>query len=50
MRIYPGHDYGDKPTMTLGENIKKSPLLRAKDLKDFQKRMHDYEKNRDAGS
>jgi len=50
VRIYPGHDYGDKPTMTLDENIKQSPLLRAKDLDDFKKRMDDYEKNREVGS
>ena len=50
IRIYPGHDYGDSLTISLQENIKKSPLLRAKDLNDFKKRMDNYEKNRTIGS
>tara|TARA_B100001996_G_scaffold374988_1_gene354343 strand:- start:381 stop:1043 length:663 start_codon:yes stop_codon:yes gene_type:complete len=49
-RIYPGHDYGEKPSVLLEENIKASPLLKAKDLNDFKKRMDNYEKNRKPGS
>ena len=50
IRIYPGHDYGDSLTISLQDNIKKSPLLRAKDLNDFKKRMDNYENNRTIGS
>ena len=49
-RIYPGHDYGEKPTITLEENVKISPLLQAKNLEDFKCRMDDYENNRKPGS
>ena len=48
--IYPGHDYGDKPNITLEENILNSPLLSANSLDEFKKRMDDYEKNRKIGS
>ena len=41
--IYPGHDYGEKPTISLKDNIKLSPLLQAKSEKDFIERMADYE-------
>ena len=44
--IYPGHDYGEKPTISLEENIKISPLLQAKSEKDFIERMANYEANR----
>ena len=44
--IYPGHDYGEKPTISLKENIKISPLLQAKSEKDFIERMANYEANR----
>tara|TARA_Y100000590_G_scaffold470248_1_gene663062 strand:+ start:217 stop:885 length:669 start_codon:yes stop_codon:yes gene_type:complete len=50
IRIYPGHDYGDKPTISLKENIASSSLLQASDLKDFKARMSDYENNRQPGS
>ena len=50
IKIYPGHDYGDRPNITLEENILNSPLLSAKSLDDFKKRMDDYEKNRKIGS
>ena len=50
IKIYPGHDYGDRPNITLEENILNSPLLSAKNLDDFKKRMDDYEKNRKIGS
>ena len=49
-RIYPGHDYGEKSTITLKENIKISHLLQARNLKNFQQRMEQYEKNRTPGS
>ena len=48
--IYPGHNYGDRPTISLEENINQSPLLRAKSLIDFKHRMNEYEKNRKLGS
>jgi len=44
--IYPGHDYGENPTISLKDNIKLSPLLQAKSEKDFIERMADYEANR----
>ena len=50
IKIYPGHDYGNKPNITLEENVLNSPLLNAKNLDDFKKRMDDYEKNREIGS
>ena len=50
IKVYPGHDYGDRPNITLEENILNSPLLSAKSLDDFKKRMDDYEKNRKIGS
>ena len=49
-RIYPGHDYGEKPTITLKENIKISPLLQARNLKNFQQRMDEFERTRKPGS
>ena len=50
LKIYPGHDYGDKPNITLEKNILNSPLLNANSLEEFKKRMDDYEKNRKTGS
>jgi len=44
--IYPGHDYGQKPYITLEDNIRISPLLRASSETDFLKRMAEYESNR----
>jgi len=44
--IYPGHNYGSKPTMTINENIKISDLLQASGEKDFIDRMKHYEKTR----
>ena len=44
--IYPGHNYGSKPTMTISENIKISYLLQASGKKDFIDRMKNYEKTR----
>ena len=39
--IYPGHDYGDVPSRTLGEESKKNPALRAKTLADFRRLTQD---------
>ena len=44
--IYPGHNYGSKPTMTMNENIKISNLLQASGERDFINRMKNYEKTR----
>jgi hydroxyacylglutathione hydrolase len=44
--IYPGHNYGSKPTMAISENIKISNLLQASGEKDFIDRMKNYEKTR----
>jgi len=46
LRLYPGHDYGKQPSIKIKHNIKISPLLRAKNLKDFIKKMEQYELNR----
>jgi len=46
IRIYPGHDYGATPSITIKENILISPLLQAKNLEDFKNLMDEYEKNR----
>ena len=48
--IYPGHDYGVKPSLTIKENIKISELLQAKGKSDFIDRMANYENNRNIGS
>ncbi len=46
VRIYPGHDYGKKPTLSLEENVRISNLLQATDLDDFKRKMEEYELNR----
>lgn len=33
--IYPGHDYGEVPHRTLGEEERRNPTLLAKDLREF---------------
>ena len=48
--IYPGHDYGNIPSISLKENKKISDLLQAKNKEDFKKIMVRYEKNRELGS
>ena len=48
--IYPGHNYGPKPSMTIAENINSSSLLQAKSENDFMNRMRDYEQKRIKGS
>ncbi|MBT3590108.1 MAG: MBL fold metallo-hydrolase [Candidatus Marinimicrobia bacterium] len=47
--IYPGHDYGNQPSISLKENISISPLLQAESEQDFIHRMDQYEKNRSNG-
>jgi hydroxyacylglutathione hydrolase len=34
--LYPGHDYGEVPFRTLGEESRKNPALRAKTLAEFR--------------
>ena len=48
--IYPGHNYGSKPTMTIKENIKISNLLQASGKKDFIDRMKKFELTRKKNS
>ena len=45
-RIFPGHNYGKQSTITLEDNIKISPLLRAKNFNDFVDRMKKFELSR----
>ncbi|MBC8323865.1 MAG: MBL fold metallo-hydrolase [Candidatus Marinimicrobia bacterium] len=44
--IYPGHDYGRSPTITLAKNIEISPLLQAANKQDFIERMAAFEASR----
>ena len=38
--VYPGHDYGDSPTSTVGNEKNTNPYLQAKNKDDFlQKRL-----------
>lgn len=48
IRIYPGHHYGKKKSISLKNNIKESPLLQANSFNDFSRRMDEYEENRKA--
>ena len=48
--IYPGHDYGEVPSIKIEENRKISDLLQAEDKLDFIDKMDKYEKNRKIGS
>ena len=48
--IYPGHDYGEIPSIKIEENRKISDLLQAKDRLYFIYKMDKYEKNRKIGS
>ncbi len=45
--VYPGHDYGSVPTISVSENIKISPLLQAENEADFISRMAAFEASRD---
>lgn len=44
--IYPGHNYGDKPTNTLGSEKATNKFLQAENAEDFVKIMEEYERNR----
>ena len=44
--IYPGHNYGKQPTISIKENIKISPLLNAKNRNSFINLMKEYESSR----
>ncbi len=44
--IYPGHDYGQSPTISIRKNIEISPLLQATNEQDFIERMASYEASR----
>tara|TARA_B100001971_G_scaffold1165_1_gene873 strand:- start:210 stop:380 length:171 start_codon:yes stop_codon:yes gene_type:complete len=44
--IYPGHDYGRSPTITIAKNIEISPLLQAANEQDFIERMAAFEASR----
>ena len=48
--IYPGHDYGEVPSIKIEDNRKISDLLQAKDELDFIDKMKKYEKNKGIGS
>ena len=48
--IYPGHDYGKVPSITIKKNKKISDILQAKNKEDFKNKMAHYEKNRKLGS
>ena len=39
--VYPGHDYGDVPFRTLGEESQKNPALRTRSLAEFRRLTHD---------
>jgi len=39
--VYPGHDYGDVPFRTLGEESRKNPALRAKTPAEFRRLTQD---------
>ena len=49
-RIYPGHDYGPEPTITIEKNIAISPLLQAENEQDFILRMDTFERTRLPGT
>ena len=44
--IYPGHDYGDKPQITITDNIKSSSFFSSKSEEEFITVMNRFEKNR----
>lgn len=39
--LYPGHDYGEVPFRTLGEEAQKNPAMRAKTLAEFRRLTQD---------
>lgn len=44
--IYPGHNYGDKPHNTLGDEKKHNQFLQAESADEFEQIMEEYEKLR----
>jgi len=44
--IYPGHNYGSVPYISIEDNIKISPLLQAENEDDFVRRMDEFEASR----
>ena len=41
IEVYPGHDYGNKPYSTIGEERKSNYTLKPRSLKDFIKFMNE---------
>jgi len=39
--VYPGHDYGEVPFRTLGEESQKNPALRARTVEEFERMTQD---------
>ena len=39
--VYPGHDYGEVPFRTLGEESHKNPALRARTVEEFERMTQD---------
>jgi len=39
--VYPGHDYGETPFRTLGEEARKNPALRARTVEEFKRLTQD---------
>jgi len=48
--VYPGHNYGEVPHRTLGEEKVNNKFLQAEDEEDFLRIMEEYEENRVPGS
>ncbi len=46
LRIYPGHNYGDKPSNTLGKEKRSNKFLQASSADEFVEIMNEYERNR----
>jgi glyoxylase-like metal-dependent hydrolase (beta-lactamase superfamily II) len=44
--LYPGHDYGDAPTSTLGRELGLNAFLKAGTEEEFVRVMEEYERNR----
>ncbi len=44
--IFPGHNYGDHKTTTIGKNIQTSPFFNCANLSEFTYVMNDFEENR----
>ena len=35
-RVYPGHDYGQTPTSTIGQEVETNPYLRCQTFEEFR--------------